>query len=58
MRGKRPEIIDREIGEKGLSYRADNARGEIILRTRRRRLIFIGGLVAWGFIAILALFAR
>ncbi|QCB57029.1 peptide ABC transporter permease [Sphingopyxis sp. PAMC25046] len=47
------------MGETSPPHAADDARGgEIILRTRRRRLIFIGGLVAWGLIAILALFAR
>ena len=32
----------------------DTSQGEIILRTRRRRRIFIGGLVALGVIVILA----
>lgn len=43
------------MDETGLQYSADDARGgEIILRSRRRRIIFIGGLVAWGAVMLLA----
>ena len=42
------------MDETGPRYSADDVRGgEIILRSRRRRIIFIGGLVAWGALMLL-----
>jgi hypothetical protein len=59
MDRRKADITHRDMGETSPPHAADDARGgEIILRTRRRRLIFIGGLAAWGLIAFLALFAR
>lgn len=58
MREKSSQLHDRAFSETRSSYAANDARaGEIILRTRRRRLIFVSGLVAWGLFAILALFS-
>jgi hypothetical protein len=57
MDRRRRGIIDRKMDETGPPYAADDARGgEIILRTRRRRLIFASGLAAWGVMALLAFY--
>lgn len=54
MNGNR-NLIDREMDEGCRPHLAEDVRGgEIILRTRRSRAIFIGGLVAWGFAMLLA----
>lgn len=54
MNGDR-SIAPQERDETGQRHSAADARGgEIILRTRRRRVIFIGGLIAWGVAMLLA----
>ena len=49
-----PSGQDRTADDKPAAYPAEKARqGEIILRTRRRRIVFIAGLVGMAVLAVL-----
>ena len=54
MNSDESNLVHQKMDETGPRYPADDARGgEIILRTRRRRVIFIGGLIAWAAVMLL-----